>query len=270
MRRHRKPRAGVTQKRTGPGGALRRRGSVVRGVTLMELIVAMSLLGLLAVGILMALRIGLSAMEKSSSRMNLNRRITGVHRIIDNQVAGIIPALATCGPANGMKAIVFEGQPNMMRLVSSYSLAEAARGYPRLVEYLVIPAENGEGVRLVVNEPYYNGPSTFQNTCLGMAPLPNGGLALQLAPPQVSPNTFILADELARCRFLYQREVPGTTRREWVPTWREKGLPTAIRIEMAPLRPDPSRAQFRTLTLPVRVNRDPFLPYEDYEPPSKR
>jgi general secretion pathway protein J len=240
------------------------------GVTLMELIVAMSLLGLLAVGILMALRIGLSAMEKSSSRMSLNRRIAGVHRIIDNQVAGIIPALAACGPANGMKAVVFQGEPTMMRLVSSYSLAEAARGYPRLVEYLVVPGENGEGVRLVVNELYYNGPSTFQSSCLGMAPLPNGGLQIQLAPPQLSPNTFILADQLAHCRFSYQREVPGSTRREWVPVWREKELPYAIRFDMAPLRPDPSRAQFRTLTLPVRVNRNPFLPYEDYEQPPKQ
>ncbi len=248
----------------------RRRSNSRAGVTLMELIVAMSLLGLLAVGILMALRIGLNAMERSSSRMNLNRRIAGVHRIIDNQVAGIIPALGACGPANGMKAIAFQGEPMMMRLVSSYSLAEAARGYPRLVEYMVVPGENGEGVRLVVNEPYYNGPATFQNICAGMTPLANGGLAMQLAPPQLSPNTFILADQLARCRFSYLREVPGTNRREWVPSWREKGLPAAIRFEMAPLRPDPSRAQFRTLTLPVRVNRDPFLPYEDYEQPPKQ
>jgi hypothetical protein len=236
----------------------------------MELIVAMSLLGLLAVGILMALRIGLNAMERSSSRMNLNRRVTGVQRILDNQIAGIIPALATCGAGNSMKAVVFEGQPGFMRLVSSYSLAEAARGYPRLLEYMVVPGENGAGFRLVVNEPYYNGPATFQNICMGMAPLPNGGLALQLAPPQLSPATFILADQLARCEFSYQREVPGTNRREWVPAWRERSLPKAIRIAMQPLRPDPSRAQFRTLTLPVRVNRDPFLPYEDYEPPPKQ
>ncbi|MEP7362888.1 MAG: prepilin-type N-terminal cleavage/methylation domain-containing protein [Acidobacteriota bacterium] len=249
---------------------MRRSPGLRRGVTLMELIVAMSLLGLLSVGILMALRIGLSAMEKTSTRMNLNRRVTGVHRILDNQIAGIIPALATCGASNGMKAIVFEGQPTMMRLVSSYSLAEAARGYPRLVEYLVIPDEKGEGVRLVVNEPYYNGPATFQNICAGMAPLANGGLAIRLAPPQLSQNTFILADQLARCQFSYQREVPGTSRREWVPVWRDKGLPTAIRFDMAALRPDPSRAQFRTLTLPVRVNRDPFLPYEDYEQPPKQ
>ena len=103
-----------------------------------------------------------------------------------------------------------------------------------------------------------------------MSPLANGGLAIQLAPPQLSPSTFILADQLIRCRFFYQREIPRTSRREWVPVWREKGLPTAIRFEMAPLRPDPSRAQFRTLTLPVRVNRDPVLPYEDYEPPPKQ
>ena len=211
------------------------------------------------------------AMEKSSASMNLNRRVTGVHRILDNQVSGIIPVLGTCGPPGGAKVVVFQGEPAMMRMVSSYSLAEAARGYPRLIEYMVVPGEKGQGFRLIVNEPYYNGPATFQSICSGMMPLPNGGLTLQLAPPQPAPTSFILADQLARCQFFYLREVPGSNgRREWVPSWRERSLPLAIRFEMAPLRPDPSRAQFRTLTLPVRVDRNPYLPYEDYEPPPKQ
>ena len=95
-------------------------------------------------------------------------------------------------------------------------------------------------------------------------------MKLQLTPPQTGPGTFILADKLAGCTFSYLREAPGTSRREWVPSWSERGLPLAIRIHMQPLRPDPSRAQFRTMTLPVRVNRDPYMPYEDYEPPPKQ
>ena len=241
-----------------------------RGVTLLELVVAMTLLGLLSVGILMALRVGLTAMERSSDRMNLNRRIAGVYRILDNQVAGIIPALVNCGGQGSPKAVFFQGEPELMRMVSSYSLSEAARGYPRLLEFMVVGGEKGEGVRVVQNELYYAGPSTFTPICLGGAPQPGGGMKLQLTPPQTGPGTFILADKLAGCTFSYLREAPGTSRREWVASWGERGLPLAIRIQMAPLRPDPSRAQFRTMTLPVRVNRDPYMPYEDYEPPPKQ
>ena len=240
------------------------------GVTLLALVVAMTLLGLLSVGILMALRIGLNAMERSSSRMNLNRRIAGVHRILDNQISGLIPALASCTPQGGVKALVFQGEPGLLRFVSSYSLTEAARGYPRLLEFLIVPGEQGEGVRLVQNEIYYAGPSSLQPICLGVSPQPTGAVLLQLAPPQTSPATFILADQLASAGFQYLREVPGTSRREWVPFWREKDLPFAIRIVMAPLRPDPSRPQFRTLTLSVRVNRDPNYPYDDIDPPPQQ
>ena len=45
-----------------------------------------------------------------------------------------------------------------MRLASSYSLQEGSRGLPMILEYLVIPGENHEGVRLVVNEHLYSGP----------------------------------------------------------------------------------------------------------------
>ena len=50
------------------------------GVTLMELIIAISLLSLLSVGLLMAMRVGLNAMEKSNNRIMANRRVSGAQR----------------------------------------------------------------------------------------------------------------------------------------------------------------------------------------------
>ena len=56
---------------------------------------------------------------------------------------------------------MFQGDPQTMRFVSSYSLTEAARGLPRLLEYQVIPGEDGNSVRLVVNEIVYTGPVKY-------------------------------------------------------------------------------------------------------------
>jgi type II secretory pathway component PulJ len=51
------------------------------GITLMELLVAMALLSLLSVSMLFAIRIGLSAMEKSQDRLQTNRRVMGVEKV---------------------------------------------------------------------------------------------------------------------------------------------------------------------------------------------
>ena len=126
------------------------------GVTLLELLIAVTLVSLLSVGILYAMRVGLLALEKTNNRLQANRRVVGVERVIEQQIGGLMPVPVQCmaapdqppGPAFGF----FQGEEQTMRFVSSYSLNEASRGYPQALEYAVIPAADGRGVRLIVNE----------------------------------------------------------------------------------------------------------------------
>ena len=67
--------------------------SSARGITLMELLVAITLLSLLSVGVLFGLRIGLNAMERSNDRLMTNRKVLGVERVITQQIAGIMPVI---------------------------------------------------------------------------------------------------------------------------------------------------------------------------------
>jgi general secretion pathway protein J len=229
----------------------------------MELLIAMTLLSLLTGGLFMTLRIGLNAMERSSDRFSQSRRVIGVERVMREQMAGVIPALAACRHG-GQRRVVFQGEPQALRLVTSYSLMEASRGYPRLVEYLVAPSEKG-GVRLLMNEYPYAGPDMAARLCVGETPA-----GLQFRPVAPGPASFVLADNLASARFVFLRDEPAQRKREWIPVWQPApgfglGLPSAIRIEMAPLRPDPARLQVASLTLPIYANRNPHLPYEDYE-----
>ena len=178
------------------------------GMTLMELLVAMTLLSLLAVGMLFAFRIGLSAMNTTGNRLISNRRVLGVEKIIEAQIAGFIPAKADCRPgpeAPPQRLPFFQGEPQTMRFVSTYSLQEAARGYPRILEFQVTPGENGQGVRLIVNEHLYSGPLSTGRFCGGMR-----GTTVLFFPVQIGPASFVLADKLAHCRFLYreERELP--------------------------------------------------------------
>ena len=245
-----------------------------RGVTLLELLIAISLLSLLSVGILYAVRLGLDSMDRTNRKLMANRRALGVQRIIDQQIAGFMPVRAECRPspqAPPQFGPFFQGEPQTLRFVSTYSLHEAHRGVPRIIEYQVIPGENGEGVRLVVNERPFTGPFATSQICLGVAPDPlTQQPIMRFLPVEVGPASFVLADKLAYCRMSFKESLPDPPFERWHLRWGLPKNPSAIRIEMAPLRPDPSRLQLVSLTAPVRVTRDPLQPYGDLNPVPRR
>lgn len=257
-------RNGVTRS-LGSGAQMKLRREA--GVTLIELLIAVSLVSFISVGILMAMRVGLSAMEKTNSRFMSNRKAVGVQKIIESQIAGMMPVTAECRPGGAApvgRFSMFQGRLDQMRFVSNYSLAEASRGYPRLLEFRVIPAERGQGVRLIVNERIYGGPFMLGSLCTGLAPGPEGPMLPQFQDIEVGPASFVLADKLAYCRISYRQTMPPPELERWMPIWPLSDLlPSGIRIEMAPLSPDGSRLQVMTVSAAVRVNKWVLGPYAD-------
>jgi general secretion pathway protein J len=235
---------------------MRRRGQA--GVTLMELMIAVTLLSLVSVGMLFALRIGLNTYQRTQSHLMDNRRVAGAQRILVDEVEGMIPVVARCGAGpegGGMETPFFEGQPQTMRLVSAFSLNGAWRGQAQVLEIFVIPGEK-EGMRLVVNEIPYVNPYQAGRFCLG------GGRYPPVAP---TPKSFVLADKLAICRFSYQFRLDDPTAPPvWSSVFAGRYWPTAVRIEMAPMEPDFSHLQPITVTAPLRIHRQPEIPYGDY------
>jgi general secretion pathway protein J len=232
-----------------------------RGFTLLELLIATTLLSLLSTGIFMALRIGLGAMERSSARLTESRRLVGVHRVLEQQVAGLIPALLQCAPGAPRQAL-FYGEPTGVRMVTAYSLQEAGRGYPSLIEYSVAPGAGG-GVRLLVTESPYTAFSPMSPFCGG------------IAAPQAAPRPFVLADNLAYCRFSFLIDDPVRRQRGWVRAWAPPpgsaaSFPSAIRIEMEPLRTGNDAFAIRTVTVAVRAGRSPLFKYQDVDEPEVR
>jgi len=238
------------------------------GVTLMELLIAVTLVSLLSAGIVISLRVGLSAMNKADTRLMANRRVASVERILNQEISGIMPVVAECHPpgdAPTVKIAFFQGEAASMRLTSTYSLQQGSRGQPMILEFQVIPGENNQGVRLVVNERLYGGPQEAGLTCLGVAPDPLTGVTgPRFLPISIGANSFVLADKLAYCRFSFREVVPAPPAVKWLAHWTEpQFLPDAVRIEMAPLTPDPGRLQPVSLTIPVHVTRRPLEPYDN-------
>ena len=228
-----------------------------KGVTLLEVLIAVSLLSLLSVAMFLALRIGLNGYAKADTRLMDNRREAGAQRILEEEIAGLIPVKALCGALEGRggtPAIFLQGEPEVMRLVSTFSLQEDSRGQPQVLELFVVPGD-GRGVRLVVNETLYTGPAGAGKFCLGPR---------QFLPVASGPNSFVIADKLAYCRFLYLAAPTGPAEAApWKTVWTTQTWPLAVRIEMAPLDPNPALVQPTSLTVPIDLHRNPEIPYED-------
>ncbi len=245
-----------------PGGGNHNPAS---GVTLLEVLIAVTLLSLLTVGMAMAMRLGLFAFAHTNSRLMENRRVAGAQRIVEQELKGLMPVVAPCGTSPPPPVVIFQGLPDSLTMVSTFSLQEAWRGRPQILQFFVISAEEGDGVRLVVNETPYTGPLFAGALCLGTATDATTGAPIpQFQRPSATPNSFVLADNLEYCRFRYLTPArnagdPGV----WMPSWTMAGWPSGLRVEMAPVKPNPARLQPVTVTVPVFVMRDPGVKYDD-------
>jgi prepilin-type N-terminal cleavage/methylation domain-containing protein len=235
-----------------------------RGSTLIELLIAITLVSLLSVGMLFAIRVGLRTLEATNRRVLVNRRTAGSQRILELQIADFIPAKVVCGgvnapPGNSLKTPFFQGEPNVMRFVTAYSLQEAGRGYPRVVELFIGPGQAGAGVRLLENEYMYTGPIGAGLFCaLGGQEGAAGGDPIRWRPAEQSESSFVIADKLAGARFSYLLPGEGGKPDEWVPRWiKHTRWPAAVRVEMGPLDPSPDRLAPVSFTAPIRITRQP-------------
>jgi hypothetical protein len=218
----------------------------------MELMISITLVAAIATGMLMAMRGGLLSLDRTQTRLEENRRAMGIQRILTLQLGGAMPVRTGCGGGQ-MSPFAFRGTPTALQMVSTYSIAEGSRGYPRIVEYQVAPDENGT-VKLVVYERLYTGPGSTAGFC---------GESIAL---QGSAQPLVAATRLAYCRISYHQMNPDTQFRGggWVDGWTDPDLPAAVRIEMVPAAPDAVRLPMVAVTAPLHVSRSfQDLPYED-------
>ena len=232
------------------------------GMTLLEVLIAVTLVSLLSVAMLYSVQAGLGSVASINRRVDNIRKASGAQRILEQQFAAFMPVVAPCGcavpDARPQSALFFEGQPTVMRFVSAYSLAESGRGQPKILELFTVPTPDGAGIRLVVNERPYFSPYSAGALCMPPVPDPQGGPPVLLfSAPQPSSASFILADRLSSVAFAYQEPIREEPFTHWVPTWiSPAALPTAVRIEMTPLPGGgPSRLPLLPFYARIRPNR---------------
>ena len=236
----------------------------------MEVLIAVTLLALLSAGMLTAMRVGLSALGKTNTKLMDNRRIAGAQRILEQEIEGFLPAPTICTseapvPAAPLRIGFFQGEPEAMRFISTFSLAGGWRGQPQILEFAVIPGEDGKGKRLIVNEIPYS-PHAAMKFCVGQYMDPVFNMLLpRFRPIEPTPRSFVLADKLAFCRFYFLEpaNLPTAPKDTWRPRWLLARWPLAIRVDMAPLEPNAARLQPISVTMPLRIERSLEIQYVD-------
>ncbi len=230
------------------------------GITLIEILIAVSLLSLLSVGMMMAMRIGFNTMEKTDAHLVRNRRVSNARKLIENEIAGLIVTTAEFRPTpeNVVPVPFVQWEGSSMRFVTAFSLQDAWRGRPQIAALQVVPGDRGQGVRLIVNETPYTGPAQSGQSILEIT-----SEGVHFAPILPGAGSFVLADRLAWCRFSFEETTFEPPYRLWRPDWKVPVLPLGIRIDMAPLETAPSELRVSSVTVPININRDLTSWYSD-------
>jgi general secretion pathway protein J len=247
-----------------------RHGLTSRGFTLIEILIAITLVGLLTVAMALSIRLALNSQARADAKLFDNRRMMGAERAIEQELNNFIPVSAIWMPPEGgaaRKVPFFEGASQTMRFISSYSLTEAHRGLPQILEFLVIRGAEGAGLRLVVNEIPYHDPFTAGLRIQGFESVPNTNLQRAVFYPiEVGARSFVIADRLSYCRLFYQGIVGVPPHREWMDEWPGRDFPLAVRIDLTPVENDPSRLHPVSVTAALRSERSEQTRYDPDDP----
>jgi len=215
----------------------RRPRSREAGMTLIELLLAVTLFGAISATMGVVLNVAFTSMNKIDTKVDFNRRVIASQRTLDQILQGMIPVVTPCA---GRQIGIFAVESGA-RFLSSHSLSEGSRGRPQIVEIFVASSPNG-GVRLLLNEYPYFGKRSLTAACS--------------QPFQTTGTSFILADRLSRCRFSFRRIDPASGAEAWFPAWLFPDWPSAIRIEMLPTTFQANQIQPATVYAPLLVKNN--------------
>jgi general secretion pathway protein J len=110
------------------------------GFTILELTISISLIGLIVLIILGALRLGYRSIESGEKRIEYLERIRSSFHIIDSQIQSYFPLTYE---DQGEKKYYFKGNRGLMQFSTNYSVWGGEKGYV-IATYTVTPAENGK------------------------------------------------------------------------------------------------------------------------------
>ncbi len=205
-----------------------------RGFTLLELLIAMTLLGLLMLGLFGGLRLGARVWEAGDARAADRARVEAVQRFIRTYLGQARPLAAA--DRTGDDRIAFIGREDRLDFTAALPAHLGAGGFAHIALSL---ADLDDGRGLVLE----HGPLRRRED--GRAEL------FQL----IEPETAVLLDDVAAVKFSYYGASDRGADAEWTDRWDDEDrLPLLVRLRIA--FPEPDRRAWPELTVAIRIQRE--------------
>lgn len=219
----------------------------VRGFTLIEVMLATLLLGVLLAGTYGAIRTTVKAMQSGESAVDTINRIRVAQEFIRRQISRGMPLGFDRDDSTGVN-FVFEGKREFMRFVAPMP-GYLSKGGPYVQTLELANARGGKEL-------------VFTHAML------NGFDLRQLREADLEP--VMLVDRIRRGRFEYRGFDEEGKLGDWQDSWEDPSLTPVmvrIRLEMS----DDSRASFPEMEIPLVLDvgsmRRPYVGREDGQPP---
>ena len=195
------------------------------GFTLLEVLIATSILGLMMLVLMGSLRVGAASWDAGENRMAQSERLYTLHRFLREHISVALPVSGMT--ARGRNEFLFQGGSDFLEYVGSLPAQVKAGGLYRFRWYVSDSGSERKSLRLALY-PYTGGQ-------------PHRPGSLQEEPPAEveAVDDLEILDDLAYFRITYQaRLLPhqqtGAETAEWQDAWEQPVLPALVRIELAP------------------------------------
>lgn len=177
-----------------------------RGFTLMELLVALTLLAILMAAMLGGLRLGARVWEASGSRLDNADQVLAVRRFLQQRLEDVIPVIGTDQAGSAQPAFI--GEAESLRLASSMPISLGQGLF--LLDLTLRPSEDADGGR---------------NLVLGWIDFP-----AELADDRAER---MILDDVAGMTIAYYARNDEDPVGRWYPSWRGRDLlPELIRVDL--------------------------------------
>lgn len=170
-----------------------------RGFTLLELVISITLIGIIVLIISGAMRLGFRSVDSGEKKIEYLERMRSTLSLINSQVQSEIPLTFD---EEGSRKYYFKGDRDSLSFPTTYSLTGGERGYV-LAAYRVIPGDRGKQILYL------------KESGIGMS---NG-------------TETKLLDVFDAISFEYFYKEPTAEQGNWVPQWTNETLmPDKIRV----------------------------------------
>ena len=183
-----------------------------RGFTLLELLVAITLLGVLIAALFGALRLGARVWETGEARLDANGRVQVAQEFLRRQLSQAMPLLEVTGDPAASGRLLFEGDQDRLRFVSL--LPEHLGAGANLMELAVRdPAHVGAPGDLVIRWQQLE-------------------LSSEAGPARESEEQ-ILIEGIESLEITYFSGAPAEAKPTWWQEWRQqRSLPSLVRVRV--------------------------------------